>query len=60
MHRKACNEPFHVEVVLLHLSKDGKLASRVVTNALVNSKDVDMFLGKLTKKLKPKDFNYKS
>jgi hypothetical protein len=60
MHRKTCNEPFHVEVVLLRLSKDGKLTSRVVANAVVNPKDVNKFLGKLTKRLKPKDFNYES
>ena len=53
MHRKACNEPFHVEVVLLRLSKDGELTSRVVANALVKPKDVDKFLSKLTKGLKP-------
>jgi hypothetical protein len=47
MHRKTCNEPFHVEVVLLRLSKDGKLTSKVVTNALVNPRDVDKFLSKL-------------
>ena len=60
MHRKTCNEPFHVEVVLLRLSKDGKLASRVVANTLVKPRDVNKFLGKLTKKLKPKDFNFES
>jgi hypothetical protein len=60
MHRKACNEPFHVEVVLLRLGKNGKLASSVVANAMVNPKDVNKFLGKLTKKLKPKDFNFES
>jgi len=54
MHRKTCNEPFHVEAVLLHLSKDGKLTSRVVADAMVNPKDVDKFLGKVTKRLKPK------
>ena len=53
MHRKACNEPFHVEVVLLRLSKDGELASRVVANAMVKPRDVDKFLNKLIKGLKP-------
>ncbi len=53
MHRKTCNEPFHVEVVLLRLSKDGELTSRVVANTLVNPRDVDKFLNKLTKGLKP-------
>jgi len=52
MHRKACNEPFHIEVVLLRLSKDGKLTSRVVANTLVNPRDVDKFLSKLPKRLK--------
>ena len=60
MHRKACNEPFHVEVVLLRLSKDGKLTSRVVANAMFNPKDVNKFLGKVTKRLKPIDFNFES
>jgi len=55
MHRKACNEPFHVEVVLLRLSEDGELTSRVVANTLVNPGDVDKFLDKL-----PKRLNYKS
>jgi len=59
-YRKSCNDWFYVKVVLLHLSKDGKLASRVVANAMINPKDVDKFLGKLTKKLKPKDFNFES
>ncbi len=53
MHRKTCNEPFHVEVVLLRLSKDGELTSRVVANTLVNPRDVDKFLNKLAKGLKP-------
>jgi len=57
MHRKTCNETFHVEVVLLCLSKDGKLTSKVVTNAMVNPKDVNKFLDKLTKRVKPRDFN---
>jgi len=47
MHRKACNESFHVEVVLLRLSEDGELTSRVVANTLVNPGDVDKFLNKL-------------
>ena len=51
MHRRSCNEPFHVEVVLLRLSKDGELTSRVVTNAL--ARDVDEFLSKLTEGVKP-------
>jgi hypothetical protein len=55
MHRKTCNEPFHVEVVLLHLNKDGKLTSKVVTNALVNPRDAGKFLSKL-----PKRLNYNS
>jgi len=57
MHRKTCNEPFHVEVVLLRLSKDGKLTSRVVANTLVKPRDVNKFLNKLTKRVKPRDFN---
>jgi hypothetical protein len=52
MHRKACNEPFRVETVLLRLSKDGELASRVLATALVNPGDVDKFLNKLAKGLK--------
>ena len=46
MHRKTCNEPFHIEVVLLRLSKDGELASRVVANTLVKPRDMDKFLSK--------------
>ncbi len=56
-YRKSCNDWFYVKVALLHLSKDSKLTSRVVANAMVNPKDANKFLSKLTKRVKPRDFN---
>jgi len=52
MHRKTCNEPFRIEVVLLHLNEDGKPISKVIENAVVNPRDVNKFLDKLAKRLK--------
>ena len=51
MHRKTCNDLFRTRVILLHMTEDGRMVSKVIGDALVNPVYAEDFLNELARRI---------